>query len=262
MVLIGLRLMKGQSNAGPEIPRGRAMKCLSGGVVRVGSGWNGLRKVPYLTLLAAIGLQPGWTQGQEKNPSPERSVPATGSRAVIASQTAVAPVLGASERTTLTLHEAIGIAGARRAALSAITDYSATFTKTERIKGKLRKQEMEMKLRAQPFSVHLKYQSKKEAGRQAVYVAGRHDGNLLVLGYNGRVGTLRLNPNNPFGRAENRYPVTRLGMAQMMETALATWEQDAACEGVQPLVAYSTDGRRENATGDELLVTYPNPHPG
>ena len=127
------------------------------------------------------------------------------------------------------MREAIGIAGASRAAVSEIKDYSAIFTKTERIKGRLRKQVMEMKLRAQPFSVHLRYQSKKEAGRQVLYVAGRNDGNLLVHGYKGR-GALRLNPRNPFVPAENILVATDCGM-KYLPREVANGKMRAMVEG-------------------------------
>ena len=51
-----------------------------------------------------------------------------------------------------------------RTALADVRDYTARFNKSERIKGKMVEQEMDMKFRTKPFSVYFLYLSREEQG--------------------------------------------------------------------------------------------------
>jgi hypothetical protein len=89
-----------------------------------------------------------------------------------------------------------------------------------------------------------------------------HDGRLLVkeVGFKTRGGALRLSLQNPFVRAENRYPVTHLGLVNSIDTVLTAWEREAKLEGTQVLVTFSDDARWGETVCHELLVTHQNPH--
>ena len=139
-----------------------------------------LRKPWLLVLPAAAGLLAGAAVADERtsgdSPREAEVIP----RAAVAVRVTSTPLVSRpAEQAPLTLHDAINLAERSRVALQSVRDYTAEFTKTEQINGRLRKQVMEMKLRAQPFSVYLKYQSKREAGRQAIYVDGMYDSRLL-----------------------------------------------------------------------------------
>jgi hypothetical protein len=214
-------------------------------------------------LPAAAGLLAGAALADERTsgdlPREAEVVP----RAAVAVRVTSNPLVShPAEQAPLTLRDAINLAERSREALQSVRDYTAEFAKNEQINGRLRKQVMEMKLRAQPFSVYLKYQSKRESGRQAIYVDGMNDSRLLVkeVGFKARGGAMRLSLQNPFVRAENRYPVTHLGLANSVGTVLTAWEREAKLEGVQPVVTYSADARWGETACHELFVTHHNPH--
>ena len=66
-----------------------------------------------------------------------------------------------------------------RGVLDGIKDYSADFYKQEVVGKELMVQQMEMKIREEPFSVYIRFQ-KPNTGREVIYVDGRNDGHLLV----------------------------------------------------------------------------------
>ncbi len=178
-----------------------------------------------------------------------------------AAPTATASLLSLPvERKPLTLRDALSLAEQSRAALRDVRDYTAVFTKTERINGRLRKQVMEMKLREKPFSVYLLYRSKKEAGRQAIFVAGRDDGKLVVkdVGIRAALGTLQLGLQNPLVTCANRYPVTELVISKVVETALTAWERERNLPETRAVVAISANSRFGDADCCELTVTHQN----
>src|SRR5262245_38269149 len=138
-----------------------------------------------------------------------------------------------------TIRDCIALVEESRSALRDVKDYTALFTKTERINGRLRKQVMEMKLREDPFSIYLLYDSKKERGRQAVYVQGKNANTLVVrdVGLRAALGTLHLGLQNPLVTCENRYPVTDLGIANLVDISLTIWERELKLPGVRAMVS-------------------------
>ncbi len=224
-----------------------------------------LRRWSLLTLLAAAGLVVGVAIAESDffNDDSDARTTADAPPPVSVPESGASGASIPAERGPLTLQDAMDLTRQSRAAMQEIRDYTATFYKRERIKGRLRKQVMEMKLRAEPFSVYLLYQSKKEAGRQAVYVAGAHDDCLLCrdVGIKGLAGTLRLGLANALVMSENRYPVTHLGMANVIETVLTAWDREAKLNGIRPLVEIVPDVRLGEVPCRELRVTHPQPHP-
>lgn len=109
-------------------------------------------------------------------------------------------------------------------ALDAIKDYRATFVKRELIDRSVKESRMELKLREDPFSVYLKF-LQPHAGREVLLVSGQNDGKLLVrdVGLAGLAGTISLDPTGSYAMAENRYPVTMIGMRTMVATVLEQW---------------------------------------
>ncbi len=87
---------------------------------------------------------------------------------------------------------------------------------------------MEIKLRERPFSVYLHCCSKAEAGREAIFVAGANDGKLRVheTGIKAIVGILRLAPDDPQVKDENRRPITQIGISNLVVIELALWRKD------------------------------------
>jgi hypothetical protein len=118
-------------------------------------------------------------------------------------------------------------------ALKNVGDYECDFTKRELIGKKLVKTSMRLKLREDPFSVYLKFID-NNPGREVLYVKGQNNGNLLVreAGIKSIVGMLSLPPTGPDAMAESRYPVTQIGLKQMLETIISQWEAEGKFGGV------------------------------
>src|SRR5262245_30114741 len=74
------------------------------------------------------------------------------------------------------LGDAIEFARNSREALRQVDDYTAVFSKTELVGRRYIEQTMQLKLREQPFSVYLRFVSKRQKGREVIFVAGANDG--------------------------------------------------------------------------------------
>jgi len=106
-----------------------------------------------------------------------------------------------------------------------IIDFTATFYKQERIKGKLRKEEAaQMKWRKDPFSVYMKF-IKGDKGKEALYVEGVH-GNEIRAHTGGLLSFVKIwtKPTSKRAMKNNLRPITRAGMANMLHSALPVYE--------------------------------------
>lgn len=115
-----------------------------------------------------------------------------------------------------------------REAIRAVKDYEALFLKREVVGKNVSQHKMRIKVRHEPFSVYLWFFEPNE-GREVIYVDGRNEGKLLAheTGIKSIAGTVALAPTSPQALAESRYPITRIGMAHMVEAVIRQWE-DAA----------------------------------
>ncbi|CAN5751984.1 hypothetical protein BH23PLA1_BH23PLA1_05240 [soil metagenome] len=110
-----------------------------------------------------------------------------------------------------------------------VRDYTCTFMKRERINGRLSVPNvMTMKARTEPHSVYFKFQ-KPTAGREAIYVAGRHGGRALVhdVGLGKLIaGTLALDPLGSRAMDGCRHPITDAGIGHMIESIIEGWDAE------------------------------------
>ncbi|HVW02353.1 MAG TPA: DUF1571 domain-containing protein, partial [Planctomycetaceae bacterium] len=127
---------------------------------------------------------------------------------------------------------AIKIAKTSQEKLKSVKDYTAVFTKRERIKNRLIQQTMDVKLRQEPFSIYLKFQPPYAPGREVLYIEGQNGDKLLAheAGLKSLVGTVALAPNSPDAMFENRHPVTELGIAKMLELCISQWDSETLYE--------------------------------
>jgi hypothetical protein len=108
---------------------------------------------------------------------------------------------------------------AAKARLDKTAGYTAIFHKHERLDGKLGPEQiMEMKVRHRPFSVYLKNRTPK-SGREVLFVEGKHDNKLIA--HNNDLSALlvprlALDPNGRLALAENRHPITDIGLANLV----------------------------------------------
>jgi len=116
--------------------------------------------------------------------------------------------------------------------LKEIRDYEGTFSKRELIGKKLLKTTMKLKLREDPFGVYLKYVD-NHPGREVLYVKGQHNNNLLVreAGFKAIIGVISLAPSGPDALAENKYPITSIGVRNMLNKVITQWEAEAKLAG-------------------------------
>jgi hypothetical protein len=110
-----------------------------------------------------------------------------------------------------------------------VRDYTCTFSKRERIKGQLTPLHLiTMKVRTEPRSIYLKFQ-KPSAGREAIYIAGRHNGKVLAhdVGLNRLLaGTLHLDPNGGRAMEDCRHPISEAGIGPLLKTLETRWASE------------------------------------
>ena len=122
---------------------------------------------------------------------------------------------------------ALKLARSSQAALLKVKGYEGIFSKRELVGRSMSVQKMRIKVREQPFSVYLRYINPHE-GREVIWVDGKHDGKLLAhgAGIESIVGTLRIDPLSKDAMKENRYPVTLIGMGNMLLKTIEQWEAE------------------------------------
>ena len=117
-----------------------------------------------------------------------------------------------------------------RPKIAELKDYTALITKQETINGeKQAAQMMEMKIRHEPFSVYLKFRYPREmAGQQVIYIKGQNDGNMWAhgVGLQRRLGTLSLDPNGLIAMRGNKYPITEIGLLNLVDKLVEVGEKD------------------------------------
>jgi len=112
-----------------------------------------------------------------------------------------------------------------------IQDYSATVVKRQRIDGKLTESEYTfVKIRQKPFSVYMNFLLPSTLkGREAIYVEGANHGKILGhgTGVQAMFGTVLLDPTGPMAMRGNLYPITELGVQNLVRRLIEVGEKDA-----------------------------------
>jgi len=113
--------------------------------------------------------------------------------------------------------------------LAEVPYYTATFHKKERVNGQMYgPQVTSLKLRHKPFSVYMKW-SVGDKGREVLYRDGKNNGKMLVRigGWKGRLlPALNLDPRGSTAMKKSRYPITNLGVGNLMEILVRTRRLD------------------------------------
>ena len=112
-----------------------------------------------------------------------------------------------------------------------IKDYTAIMTKQENINGELQEaQVMELKFRQEPFSVYLKFRyPRKINGQQAIFVRGKNDDKVMGhgVGVQRAFGTHKLDPEGFIAMQGNKYPITDMGVLNLVDKLLEVGRRDA-----------------------------------
>ena len=168
---------------------------------------------------------------------------------------------GSSVESDAAFRAAIHMAEQSLQASEALSDYECIFHKRERHGRKLLSHKMVLKYRHEPFSVYMKYID-PYAGREVLYVDGKFNNKLLAheTGLKGLAGTLAFDPVCTEAMAECRYPVTKIGMHQMMATVLEQWKSEeriSRCE-----VTYYPNAKLGDRDCKVIATTHPKELPG
>jgi hypothetical protein len=152
-----------------------------------------------------------------------------------------------------------------------IRDYTATLIKQERVNGELNDiQYLYVKVRHEqsaggrvvvPFSVYVKYLKPEAiAGREAIWIEGRNDGKLVAheTGFKNLL-RLKLDPAGYVAMSGNRYPITKIGMLQLVQQLIEKGERDrlqGLCE-----VKFYDNAKVDGRECRRIQVTHPERKP-
>lgn len=140
-----------------------------------------------------------------------------------------------------------------------LQDYSATMTKRERIDGQVvGPQQMNLKIRQQPFSVHMKFVT-PFAGREVLYNAGQSQTKLVARGsgWKWNVGKIKLDVTGQMAMKGQRYPITMTGIYNLTTELIKVAEQDIKYG--ECTVNYSTQYKIDNRPTTMIEVVHPVP---
>lgn len=148
-----------------------------------------------------------------------------------------------------------------RRALDSVKDYSASFFKEEMV-GKTRiNHQLSLKVRETPFSAYLRYENPHK-GREAIFVTGKNNDKMLAhgTGIEAIVGTLELDPSGDRALEESRYPITNIGMRNLLELTIAQWNSELNVPGVK--VRYFPNAKVANVECRVFESSYDKKHKG
>lgn len=144
-------------------------------------------------------------------------------------------------------------------AIERMNDYSATLIIRERVGGKLgKRQAYAVKIRHRPFSVYTCGLAPAAIkGEEAIYVEGQNDGKLWAhcAGIGALMPTLSLDPKGSIAMRDLHYPITEIGILNMVRRMIAEAEEDrhrGDCE-----VHYFTGGRINGRACSWCQVVHP-----
>ncbi len=194
------------------------------------------------TVSAQNGLAPGqvgpeiYGSAATPHPNAARTTPAPQTHRHIAGPPAqqphpVVPHAHVAAPNEHPLVPAIRWAHEGKANLEKVQDYSATVVKRERIGNKLSDYEyLFVKIRKEPFSVYIYFVGPAAVkGREVIYVKGRNDGKMWAhsTGLQDKfLGTRSLLPTSLFAMYNQRYPLTEIGLMNLVDRLIDIGEKD------------------------------------
>lgn len=152
-----------------------------------------------------------------------------------------------------------------------VKDFSCILAKRERINGRLRdyeylrtivRREQQSGGQTVPFSVYAEFLApKKVLGRKVLYVEGRNDNKLLVRNGGLRFGHMIVNlePTSDAVLRESRYPVTELGLSNVVGRLIDQAKHDiiADPDARNTEVVFFRDAEIDGRACTHIQVTHP-----
>lgn len=148
-----------------------------------------------------------------------------------------------------------------------IHDYSCVLIKREQVDGKITDyQHIQAKIRHQrnggqtdvPFSVYLRFLSPARlAGREVLFVRGQNNDDLVARRGGQRLASITLNvsPTGPLAMEGNRYPITEIGIQNLVGRLVEVIEEELKFDECE--VKYFTDARLNGRSCTHIQVTHP-----
>jgi len=119
--------------------------------------------------------------------------------------------------------------------IAAIKDYTALMQKQENIGGEVQEaQVLEVKVRHEPFSVYLRFRyPARLSGQQAIFVKGQNDDRVVGhgVGLERIAGTQFLEPTSFFAMRGQKYPITEMGILNLVDKLLEVGHRDVQLPG-------------------------------
>ena len=152
-----------------------------------------------------------------------------------------------------------------RPRIQAIKDFTFTLVKQESINGKVYDPcVFDMKIRNEPFSVYLKYRiPEKKAGTEAIFVKGKNNDKIQAKGVGilALIGTTSLAPDHRYAMDGNKYPITEVGIARLVDLLIEVGENDIL-NNYECKVQYYENCKVGTRNCTVIEVIHPKPTPG
>ena len=154
-----------------------------------------------------------------------------------------------------------------------VRDYECMLVRRERIDGVLSGyQHLQMKIRHEqqhddqariPFAVYLKFLGPaRYQGREVLFVHGENDGSMIARRGGSQLAnmTLKLNPEGSLAMQSNRYPVTEVGLRNLIVKLIEVMENDHGLEGCE--VRFFKNSKINSRPCTHIQVSYPQQREG
>jgi hypothetical protein len=155
-----------------------------------------------------------------------------------------------------------------------VRDYTATLVKRERVDGelgdyeymlcKIRNRKVEHGRLVVPFAVYLGFLKPATVkGREVVYVENQNEGKLVAHegGFRGRfLPTVSLHPESALAMRGQRYPLTEIGVENLVVKLIERGQRDREVPDVQ--VDFRRDAKINGRSCTMIQVSHPQPRAG
>lgn len=144
--------------------------------------------------------------------------------------------------------------------LEQVKDYEAVVIKKEVVNGDLFTSQMQIKLREEPKDVYLKFID-PHAGREVLFSPTKRNGMMLVheTGIASLVGSLEIDPAGDIAKKENRYPINKIGLRNMLTILMERWLTETKLTGVD--VKFFPDAKIGMQSCKVVQITYAEQRP-
>jgi len=229
--------------------------------------WRSMSRRHWAALLAvALILSLGWEAGTAWGEAPKEGTAKAAEQSTASSDAPAQTVRlgGAAAAVDPNEHPLMPVLRWGQESLKIaekIQDYSATMVKRERIDGKVNDPEyMFIKIRHKPLSVYMCFLKPDHLkGQEVIWVKGQNNGKLWGHGTGMRkvFGTVPLDPTGPVAMKGNRYPITEIGIENLVRRLIEEGEKDTQygeCE-----VKYFPGAKINGRTCTCIQVVHPVP---